>query len=57
MRGNVSEMVTERGIVKGGGWTDLENNIQIETGIPYTKPSKSIGFRCVCEVSFENTES
>lgn len=57
MRGNVSEMVSERGIAKGGSWTDMESDIQIETGIPYTKPSKSIGFRCVCEVSFEESES
>ncbi|MGB0390715.1 MAG: formylglycine-generating enzyme family protein [Salibacteraceae bacterium] len=57
MRGNVSELVVERGIVKGGSWTDQESHIQIETEIPYTKPSKSIGFRCVCEVSFEESDS
>ena len=56
MLGNVSEMVSERGIMKGGSWTDLESDIQIKTVIPYTKPTKYIGFRSVCEVTFQEGE-
>ncbi len=57
MFGNVSEMILNEGVAKGGSWTDFENDIHIDTNIPYTHPSKSIGFRCVCEVSFEEIDS
>lgn len=53
--GNVSEMIDEQGVAKGGSWNDLEVNVN--TQATYTHPSKNIGFRCVCEVTFTESDS
>lgn len=57
MFGNVSEMVSERGIAKGGSWVDFENEVNTQTTTSYSNPSNTIGFRCVCVIEFENTAS
>jgi formylglycine-generating enzyme required for sulfatase activity len=50
MIGNVSEMVLEKGISKGGSWTNFLEECRVGKDIPYEKPSAMIGFRCVCVV-------
>lgn len=50
MIGNASEMVLEKGISKGGSWTNLLEECRVGKDIPYEKPSAMLGFRCVCVV-------
>jgi len=46
--GNVSEMVLEKGIAKGGSFVNTEKEAFVLNDFPYSKPSANIGFRCVC---------
>jgi len=46
--GNVAEMIENKGICKGGGWNTPFEKMRIGIDMPYTKPSASLGFRCVC---------
>ncbi len=48
--GNVSEMLINKGISKGGSWKDEFKNCNIETTQLYTNPTAWLGFRCVCIV-------
>jgi len=48
--GNVSEMVKEEGLSKGGSWNQSLEESSPEKKIPYTKPQPWVGFRCVCIV-------
>jgi formylglycine-generating enzyme required for sulfatase activity len=48
--GNVSEMVSEQGISKGGSWRHTFENCRPGKNIPYSKPESWLGFRCVCVV-------
>ncbi len=50
MIGNVSEMVLEKGISKGGSWRHRIEECRVGKDIPYTKPTAWLGFRCVCVV-------
>ncbi len=50
MIGNVSEMTAVKGISKGGGYIHTATQCDIKNHIPYTKPHKWLGFRCVCKV-------
>ena len=46
--GNVSEMVDDKGICKGGAWNNRLDQMRIGKELTYTKPSATLGFRCVC---------
>lgn len=48
LKGNVSEMISDEGIAKGGSWMDEEKNCFFLKDFPYTKATANIGFRCVC---------
>lgn len=48
--GNVSEMITMKGISKGGNFTLQLDSCKIRQLHPYTKPEAWLGFRCICEV-------
>lgn len=48
--GNVAEMVSEKGIVKGGGWSHREDEVTAEKDFSYGGPESWLGFRCVCEI-------
>ncbi len=50
MIGNVSEMVLEKGISKGGSWRHRLEECRVGKDIEYTKPTAWLGFRCVCVV-------
>ncbi len=50
MLGNVSEMVSEKGICKGGSWRSMPEQCRIGKEETYDKPTAWIGFRCVCIV-------
>lgn len=50
MIGNVSEMVLEKGISKGGSWRNLLEECRVGKDITYEKPTAMLGFRCVCVV-------
>lgn len=50
MIGNVSEMVLERGISKGGSWRHRLEQCRAGNDIHYEKPTAWLGFRCVCIV-------
>ena len=39
----------KKGIAKGGGWNEFEEDISIEKDINYTNPTNWLGFRCVCD--------
>ena len=54
MFGNVSEMILEKGISKGGGWIHRLENCRLGKDIVYDKPTSWLGFRCVCELKKEN---
>ncbi|WP_291722982.1 formylglycine-generating enzyme family protein [Bernardetia sp.] len=48
--GNVAEMITEKGIAKGGSWMHVPLQSTIKERIRYNYPTAWLGFRCVCEV-------
>lgn len=50
MFGNVSEMVLEKGISKGGSWSSFLEECRVGKDQTYLKPTAMIGFRCVCVV-------
>lgn len=50
MIGNVSEMVVETGISKGGNWQSTVESCRVGKDQIYTKPQAWLGFRCVCDV-------
>ena len=51
MHGNVAEMISEKGIAKGGAWVhDEEYASSIEKDYPYKKQNSWVGFRCVLEL-------
>lgn len=50
MIGNVAEMISEKGVSKGGGWRSLLEECRAGKEIPYDKPTAWLGFRCVCVV-------
>jgi formylglycine-generating enzyme required for sulfatase activity len=48
--GNVAEMVSERGIAKGGSWKCTGYDLRIESEMKYTKSQTDIGFRLFMEI-------
>lgn len=50
MFGNVAEMVSEKGIYKGGSWHHEQKYCRAGQNFEYTKPTSWLGFRCVCVV-------
>lgn len=50
MLGNVAEMVSEKGISKGGGWKNMAEECRPGKDTEYSKPTAWLGFRCVCVV-------
>jgi formylglycine-generating enzyme required for sulfatase activity len=54
MIGNVSEMVLEKGISKGGSWRHRLEQCRVGKDITYEKPTAWLGFRCVCIVKKSN---
>ena len=50
MSGNVEEMVSEKGITKGGSWKDRANLLKINTYQIVKEASPEVGFRYVVEV-------
>jgi formylglycine-generating enzyme required for sulfatase activity len=52
LSGNVAEMVSEKGIAKGGGWNHRRDEASVEKDYPYDSATAWLGFRCVCEVKW-----
>jgi hypothetical protein len=50
MNGNVAEMVSEKGVARGGSWEDKPEDCQNSSVKKYDKPSPAIGFRVFMEV-------
>ncbi|PCJ23802.1 MAG: hypothetical protein COA97_10800 [Flavobacteriales bacterium] len=50
MIGNVAEMISEKGIAKGGAWNHQEKDATTEKDYKYTKANCWVGFRCVFEI-------
>ena len=48
--GNVAEMISTRGIAKGGSYIHLLSDSYYTKRIVYTQPNYWLGFRCVCEI-------
>jgi formylglycine-generating enzyme required for sulfatase activity len=48
--GNVAEMISEKGICKGGSWRNLFEECRPGNDITYEKPTAWLGFRCVCDI-------
>ena len=48
--GNVAEMISVKGIAKGGSWEDRPDDSKIISQKKYTKPSPAIGFRVFMQV-------
>lgn len=52
MIGNVSEMVAEKGVSKGGSYIHNINEVKISNDINYEKPTRWLGFRNICEYKY-----
>lgn len=52
MIGNVSELVKERGIVKGGSYHDKLEDCSIDKKGEYIGASPTVGFRTICEINY-----
>jgi formylglycine-generating enzyme required for sulfatase activity len=52
MIGNVSEMVSEKGISKGGSYIHKIDEVKISNDITYEKPTRWLGFRNICEYKY-----
>ena len=50
MIGNVSEMVEEKGISKGGNFNLYVDDCKVKNQQKYASPQCWLGFRCVCEI-------
>lgn len=50
MIGNVAEMVSEKGICKGGGWRNNLEECRVGSDNRYERPTAWLGFRCICVV-------
>jgi formylglycine-generating enzyme required for sulfatase activity len=50
MIGNVAEMISEKGVSKGGSWRHGLDECKITDSVKYEKPEAWLGFRCVCVV-------
>jgi formylglycine-generating enzyme required for sulfatase activity len=50
MIGNVAEMVSEKGIAKGGSFANTLEECKIINNQYYTKPERWLGFRCVAVI-------
>ena len=50
MIGNVGEMVSEKGLSKGGFYDLAIENCKIKEQFSYKRPNRFLGFRCVCIV-------
>jgi formylglycine-generating enzyme required for sulfatase activity len=48
--GNVAEMISEKGVCKGGSWNHTLEECRPGKSILYEKPAAWLGFRCVCVV-------
>ena len=53
MCGNVAEMVSEKGLAKGGSYDDLPYQVMISSEKKYTNPTADIGFRVAMRVMEE----
>jgi formylglycine-generating enzyme required for sulfatase activity len=51
MIGNVAEILSDKGISKGGSWYHSIDDCEITDSIKYDKPTAWLGFRCVCIVT------
>ena len=51
--GNVSEMISEKGIAKGGNWMMTVEACKPTNKNRYTNPTAWLGFRCVLEVEIQ----
>jgi formylglycine-generating enzyme required for sulfatase activity len=50
MIGNVAEMISEKGVAKGGGWIHSIADCEISDSTVYAEPKAWLGFRCVAAV-------
>ncbi len=48
LHGNVAEMISQKGLSKGGSWTNSIEECRAGKEIIYTEPKAWLGFRCVC---------
>lgn len=55
IRGNVTEYTNVFGLAKGSNWTVTPAQSDIYQTFRYNHPSPLIGFRCIAEVSFQNS--
>ncbi|NME72889.1 SUMF1/EgtB/PvdO family nonheme iron enzyme, partial [Flammeovirga aprica] len=57
MIGNVSEMISERDIAKGGSFNNNLDDISITEDYNYKVPSATIGFRCIGIIHIKSKEN
>lgn len=50
MIGNISEMIMDKGVAKGGSVFNSLDECFIDKETTYSKPSARVGFRCICVV-------
>ena len=48
--GNVSEMLEEKNVAKGGSWEHSAEDSRVGKAQVYAEPNKWLGFRCVCVI-------
>jgi len=54
MSGNVAEMISDKGVTKGGGFKDKDGDLKIDAKGSYQKPGPDIGFRYFMQVAPTN---
>jgi formylglycine-generating enzyme required for sulfatase activity len=50
LSGNAAEMVSEKGIAKGGSFLDTDDKLKIESKLNYKNPSCDLGFRYLMKI-------
>jgi hypothetical protein len=51
---NVAEMVQEKGVEKGGSFSDKLSDFNVATDFSYAKPTEWLGFRCIAIFHMKN---
>jgi formylglycine-generating enzyme required for sulfatase activity len=53
LKGNIAELVKEKGICKGGHWNMKVSDLEIDKDYSFDGPNATTGFRCVAEKLLE----
>ncbi len=49
-KGNIAELISDKGIAKGGSFINTIQKSYYKNRIAYDAPDYWLGFRCICEI-------